>query len=80
MYRFFGLRPAVTGLIAAAGFDVFRIAVIRIGGASMLSSFPWGRMAYFALILFLIRKYKKHPIVYIACSAAVGIIAAPAFM
>ena len=32
-YMFYGLRPAVTGLIAAAGFDVFRIAVVHIGEA-----------------------------------------------
>ena len=80
-YMFYGLRPAVTGLIAAAGFDVFRLAVIRLGGAApTLASIPWGRLAYFVLIFFLIRKYKKHPIVYIACSAIVGIAAAPLLM
>lgn len=80
-YMFYGLRPAVTGLIAVAGFDVFRLAVIRLDGAAFtLAAVPWGRLAYFALIFFLIRKYKKHPIVYIACSAAVGIIAAPLLM
>ena len=78
---FYGLRPAVTGLIAVAGFDVFRLAVIRLGGAApTLASIPWGRLAYFVLIFFLIRKYKKHPIVYIACSAIVGIAAAPLLM
>ncbi len=77
-YMFYGLRPAVTGLIAAAGFDVFRLAVIRLGDAApSLSSMPWGRLAYFVIILYLIRRYKKHPIVYIACSAVIGIIAAP---
>ena len=80
-YMFYGLRPAVTGLIAAAGFDVFRLAVIRLGGAAFtLAAVPWGRLAYFVLIFFLIRKYKKHPIVYIACSAIVGIAAAPLLM
>lgn len=80
-YMFYGLRPAVTGLIAAAGFDVFRIAVIRAGEAMpQLSAMPWGRVAYFFVILYLIRKFKKHPIIYIAASAAVGVIAAPLFM
>ena len=44
------------------------------------SAMPWWRIAYFVLILFLIRKFKKHPIVYIAASAVVGIAAAPLFM
>lgn len=80
-YMFYGLRPAVTGLIAAAGFDVFRIAVVHIGEAMpSFSAMPWWRIAYFVLILFLIRKFKKHPIVYIAASAVVGIAAAPLFM
>ena len=78
---FYGLRPAVTGLIAAAGFDVFRIAVVHIGESMPpLSAVPWWRIAYFVVILYLIRKFKKHPIVYIAASAVVGIIAAPLFM
>lgn len=80
-YMFYGLRPAVTGLIAAAGFDVFRIAVVHIGDAvPSLSAMPWWRIAYFVVILYFIRKFKKHPIIYIAVSAAVGIIAAPLFM
>ena len=39
-YMFYGLRPAVTGLIAAAGFDVFRIAVVHIGEAMPSFSVP----------------------------------------
>lgn len=80
-YMFYGLHPAVTGLIAAAGFDVFRIAVLHAGRAlPTLSALPRGRVGYFVVILFLIRKYKKHPIIYIACSAAVGIAIAPLLM
>lgn len=80
-YMFYGLRPAVAGLIAAAGFDVFRIAVVHIGESMPpLSAVPWWRIAYFVVILYLIRKFKKHPIVYIAASAVVGIIAALLFM
>ncbi len=80
-YMFYGLRPAVTGLIAAAGLDVFRIAVLRAGDAlPAFSALPWGRAAYFVLIFILIRKYKKHPVVYIAASAVIGITAAPFLM
>ena len=80
-YMFYALRPAVTGLIAAAGLDVFRLAVVHIGsGAPQLAAIPWGRLAYFVIILYFIRKYKKHPIIYIACSAVVGLVAAPVLM
>ncbi|WVP62254.1 hypothetical protein V3C10_23645 [[Clostridium] symbiosum] len=39
----------------------------------------WGKIAYFIIIFILIKKLKKHPIVYIASSAAAGIALAPVF-
>ncbi|MCB6610680.1 chromate transporter [[Clostridium] symbiosum] len=81
---FYGLRPAVTGLIAAAGFDVFKIAMLKASAAaptlmSVISMISWGKIAYFIIIFILIKKLKKHPIVYIASSAAAGIALAPVF-
>ena len=78
---FYGLRPAVTGLIAAAGFDVFKIAMVKTAATapSFLSSLSWGKLVYFVLIFILIKKFKKHPIIYIAASAAAGIFLAPVF-
>ena len=36
----------------------------------------WGHMLLSAVVFFAIKKFKKHPIVYIAISAVVGILLA----
>jgi chromate transporter len=78
---FYGLRPASTGLIAAAGFSVvastlFFSDVWSIG--NFLSAFNWKGIALAALLWVLtnvVKKTKKwHPIVCIGFSALVGII------
>ncbi len=75
---FYGLRPAVTGLIAAAGVTIIQSSVLNVdmfvdsGNALDLFSLP--KIIYFGLTFFAIKKFKKHPIVYIAASAVVGIV------
>ncbi len=77
---FYGLRPAVTGLIAAAGVSVAQVAMFRVDlfqqTGALLDLFDFKKLIYFVLIFFAIKKFKKHPIVYIAFSAAVGILLA----
>ncbi|MDL2217528.1 chromate transporter [Christensenellaceae bacterium OttesenSCG-928-M15] len=69
---FRGLRPAVTGLIAAAGYSVLALAIFENGtlhvGAAIL---------YAVLMIAMhIKPVKRlHPVVFIALSAVVGIIA-----
>ena len=75
---FLGLRPAVTGLIATAAFNVMIVAVIpwklfrETGVLSDLLN-P-ARLGIFALILATYLIFKKHPIVYIAAGAVLGIL------
>ena len=64
---FWGLRPAVTGLIAVAGFDILRTVVFN-------ANFEWLKLVYFLVIFYLIKRFKKHPITYVAISAFVGIL------
>lgn len=75
---FYGLRPAVAGLVAAAGFSTLYPCIIRLSGelsmASLLAGIQWKAVVLFIALYFLIKKYKKHPIVYIAASAIVGIV------
>lgn len=75
---FYGLRPAVTGLIAAAGIGVVQVSMLHWDlfqqTGNILDAFDLVKIAYFLLIFFAIRKFKKHPILYIAVSAAVGIV------
>lgn len=71
---FYGLRPASTGLIAAAGLGVARIALLHTDAAFGLGYFNWPLIALGIVIYITYKKFKKHPIVYIACAAVVGII------
>ncbi len=75
---FYGLRPASTGLIAAAGLSVAAATLLQgIGGASA-SVINWKGLVL-ALVLWLltnrVKQTKKlHPIVFIGLSAAAGIL------
>ena len=77
---FYGLRPAVTGLIAAAGISVVQVSIFRLDlfrqTGALLDLFDFKKLLYFAVVFFAIKKFKKHPIVYIAISAVVGILLA----
>ncbi len=67
---FYGLRPASVGMIMAAGLSIVRIAFF----GDALSDFFW-QGAILAVVLFVaMRKFKLHPVFYIAISAVVGII------
>lgn len=66
---FYGLRPASTGLIIAAGVGV---ATETFLGSSTVVCIERGILA--VALYFAIRKWKKHPIVYIAAAAIVGIV------
>ncbi len=75
---FYGLRPAVTGLIAAAGIGVVQVTMIRLELYRQTGSLPdlldWKKVLLFAAMFFGIRKFKKHPVIYIAISAVIGIL------
>ena len=74
---FAGLRPAVTGLIAAAGYSVFRMAVLTGGGDTIFTIISWKALLLFAVI-FVLTQLKKtkglHPALFIACGAVVGLL------
>ena len=74
---FYGLRPASTALVAAAGASVVLIALVNTG-ASGLALFNWKAIALAAVLLVLTRwvKYTKnlHPILFILASAIVGVV------
>jgi len=71
-WSFHGLRPAVTGLIAAAGFTVWKLALFGEGG--MLD---WRLLLLFLAVLFG-TQWKKlsklHPIAYIGVAALAGVV------
>lgn len=70
------MRPAVTGLIAAAGFSVLKIALLK-PAETFLGSLNWIAIALFAVLLTctqLKKLSKVHPIVFIAVGAIVGVL------
>lgn len=74
---FYGLRPASTGLIAAAGFSVVLATLVSVTELpkNPAGAFNWFGIVLAALIYLAIKKWNKHPVVYIGASAAVGILA-----
>ena len=77
-YAFYGMRPAVTGLIAAAAVSVLQVAVLntelfqQTGVIADLADPK--KIIYFALVFWAIKKFKKHPVMYIGISAVVGLV------
>ena len=77
---FYGLRPAVTGLIAAAGISVVQVSMFHFDlyeqTGVLLDAFDFKKLIFFAVAFAAIKKFKLHPIVYIACAAVIGIVLA----
>ncbi|MBQ7085451.1 MAG: chromate transporter, partial [Anaerotignum sp.] len=79
-YAFYGLRPAVMGLIGAAGFGVLIGALFHSATLAELNFGNIGSLIgieeciLFVALLFATNKWKKHPIFYIVLSAAAGIV------
>ena len=79
-YAFYGLRPAVTGLIASAGAGVLIGALFHSATLDELEFSTLGSMIgikeciLFAILLFATNKWKKHPVFYIAIGAVIGIV------
>lgn len=74
---FYGLRPASTGLIAAAGLSVL-IANIFTDGQIGIQFFNWKGLIL-GIIIFILTNFikptkKLHPIVFIGISAVAGIV------
>ena len=78
---FSGIRPAVIGLISAAGFSVFKASVFADGEAESLIKM-FGSVNFICLAVFVVMavltqlKFTKkiHPILYILAGAAIGIV------
>ena len=79
---FYGLRPCSLGLIAAAGFLIFRLALLDLdayyASGAVGDLFHWKAWLLAAVLMILtnlVPKIKKiHPVFFILASAAVGIV------
>lgn len=79
---FYALRPASTGLIAAAGSTVVMLTLFKLDlfkqTGNIINLFDWKALVL-AVIIFILTNYVKvtkklHPVVFIAGSAIVGIV------
>ena len=68
---FKGLRPASTGLIAAAGLGVAKLALLRTGEGI---SFNIPAICFAVILFCCMKKWKIHVIAYIGIAAVVGIL------
>ena len=75
---FYGIRPAVTALIAAAFFEVLKTCVVTLHAYSLTESIAdllnLKAAAVFVVLAFLVHKLKLHPVLYISCGAVLGIL------
>ena len=71
---FYGLRAAVVGMLAVSLLTVVKTTFLIPDAATILASIEWIKLAVFAVLFFLVMKFKKHPILYIAIGAVTGII------
>ena len=75
---FYGLRPASTAMVAAAGLGVAQLTLLHTEQPFSPAFFNWPAILLAAAVLVLTRWVPKvkdwHPIVFIALGAAVGVI------
>ena len=75
---FYGLRPAVTALIALAGFEVLKVSVFTfnhyIATKQLIDLINIKALILFGIFYFCTKKYKLHPIIFIICGGIAGII------
>ena len=71
---FFCLRPATIGLLLVSLISMMTPLFFNFAGSGILEVFNFEKIILFALLLFGILKFKKHPIVYLGIGALIGII------
>jgi chromate transporter len=68
-----GFRPAGAGLLSAAAFAAIAVSLYTPGWRIWYEALRWRETALFVVLFFLIFKFKKHPVFYIAVAGAAGI-------
>ena len=71
---FRGLRPASIGLITAAFLGVVQETLLNLDAESLLDFINWPGLVLAAVLFAAMKKWKAHPIVFIAAAAVVGIV------
>lgn len=70
---FYCIRPAVVGMLGVSLWSMAAPIMFCFTGKTFFEIFDIKSIILFAVLLFGIMKFKKHPIIYIGIGAAVGI-------
>jgi len=71
---FSGLRPAAAGLLCAAAWGALRLALYNSDGTVWYESVKWREGLICMAIFLLVVKFKRHPVVYVALGAVIGMV------
>lgn len=71
---FSGFRPASTGLIAAACFSILTLSLYNSSAPVWYRALRLPETLLFLAIFWALRKFKRHPLFYIAAAGAAGIV------
>ena len=71
---FAGFRPAAAGLLSAAGFGAITLSLWNNAAPVWYTYVRWKETLIFAVLFFLIFKFKKHPVIYIIAAGAAGVL------
>lgn len=75
---FMGLRPASTALIAVAAITVAKNTLLNIEAftqtSNVLELFEWVSIVMAGALFVIMKKWKKHPVIYIVMAAVIGIV------
>lgn len=71
---FWGLRPAVAGLVALVCYNLIELALAKDLALGFASGVSWLNVAVFVVLTTAMFLFKKHPVLYIAAGAVLGIV------
>ena len=71
---FAGFRPAAAALLSAAAFGAIMLSLWNPLAPVWYNNIRWKELIIFAGLFFLIIRFKKHPIIYIAAAGAAGLV------
>ncbi len=71
---FYGLRAAVVGLLFLSVLTIFGQNFLTGEAGSLIGMVDFRKALLFAVLLFMVFKLKKHPLLYLAIGAAVGVL------
>lgn len=73
---FIALRATIIGLILTAAYNISLITLVdtNLISNNLLNSFNYSGILIFIIILYAFIKYKKHPLIYIAAGALLGLL------